>query len=117
MTKLIPPEHHKTILVILIVALGVFVIYILREFIPAILGAILLYTLFKPLYTYFSVTKKMRKGIAAMLVMVISFIIIIVPFTGASLMIIEKVAEFRSQPLMINHIMEKGNAMLGKQFN
>ena len=82
--------------VILIFAL--LLLFSMREFFTAFLGSIMFYVLFKPWMEYLVKRKKWKKGRAAILVVVVSFFIIMVPIFLFSSLIIQKIAPLISHP-------------------
>jgi len=102
-----PIKHRKNIVLGIIIALGLFLAYALKDVFTAILGAIILYTLFKPLYIFFSAKKKWNKSLSAISIIIISFLIIVLPFISLSWMIVEKIIIFKNNPQEINIIINK----------
>jgi predicted PurR-regulated permease PerM len=77
---------------ILIMVFGVFILFELYSFIDAILGAIILYVLLRPLMTLLIVKKKWRPGWAAIALMFGSFVAVLVPIFGFSYLLISKLS-------------------------
>jgi predicted PurR-regulated permease PerM len=65
--------------IIIILLLGILLFMQLYSFVPAVLGAITLYALLRKWMFYLTIKKKWRKGWTALLLMIISFIIILLP--------------------------------------
>ena len=65
--------------IVLILLLGILLSFQLYSFLPAMLGAITLYILMHRWMFYLTEKKKWRKGLAALLLMFVSFIVILLP--------------------------------------
>jgi predicted PurR-regulated permease PerM len=110
-------KQKKNLVLGVTVVLGLFIIIALKDVFTAFLGAIIFYVLFRPFYIYLSEKKKLYRGFSAILVILISFIIIILPLTILSLMIVGKVIAFRADPTDLEHIVEKINLLSSKYLN
>src|SRR5215470_557591 len=66
--------------IIIILALGLLLFLELRFFIPAVLGSLTLYILMRPRMHYLTEVKKWNKAKAAWMLMILSFLIILLPF-------------------------------------
>jgi predicted PurR-regulated permease PerM len=117
MHEIYSAKHYQQLLLILILVLGIFLIFELTELLNSILGAIVLYTLFKPFYLSLRQNYKINSGISSLIIMLISFLIIVIPFTAVSWMMINKINEFRTQGIMNNGLIQKINDFAGKKFD
>ena len=71
----------RTVFAILIfLALGILLFLELSFFIPAVLGSLTLYILMRPRMHYLTVVRKWSRARAAWLLMILSFLIILLPF-------------------------------------
>lgn len=96
--------------------LGFFIVYALREWVNAILGAVILYTIFRPAFLYFVYQKNLNKLLCTLLIIIVSFLIILLPFFSLSWMVIDRIIEFRKDPRVIEGIIKKADAFLFKEF-
>ena len=87
---------HQFVLVALLVATAL-IGYTLKPFLDAILGAIILYVLFRPLMRRLVEQKKWKKGMAALFIIFISLILVMIPIMAMSYMIIPKLSIFFSE--------------------
>jgi predicted PurR-regulated permease PerM len=117
MQEIYSAKHYQQLLLILILVLGIFLVFELTELLNSILGAIVLYTLFKSFYINLKKNYKFKPGVASLLIMLISFLIIIIPFTFVSWMMINKINEFRTLGIMNNGVIQKINNFAGKEFD
>src|SRR5580698_6108632 len=92
---------RQLVLLAVIIGLIGFIFYELQDFIPAMLGAIIFYVLARKPMMYLTHKKKWHAGLAALLVMVISFLIILLPVFLFSHMIFAKISDILSNPAPI----------------
>ncbi|MGZ3884384.1 MAG: AI-2E family transporter [Bacteroidia bacterium] len=105
--------QRRNIILILMILLGVFLMFSMVHIFGAILGAVVLYTLFKPAYLYFHEKWRLPPSLSAAFIILLSFIIIIVPLFFLSWMIIGKLIEFQHDPELIRNITDKINHYTG----
>lgn len=86
-------KQRNNIVLVSIVVLGVFLLYALSGLFSAILGAIVLYTIFRPFYLYLVAKKGWNKSLVALIIIFGSLVIIVIPFITLSFMIIGKITE------------------------
>jgi predicted PurR-regulated permease PerM len=75
-----------------IVILGCFLVFALSGLFSSILGAIVLFTIFRPVYLYFVEKKGWRKSLVALLIMLTSLILIIIPMMSLSILVVGKIS-------------------------
>lgn len=110
-------KQRNNIVLVGIIVLGCFLIYALQGLFSSILGAIVLYTIFRPFYRYLVDKKGWGKGWAAVLIIVLSFIVIVIPFLSLSIMIIDKVGSITSNNFPIHDWFAKIDAFAGSHLN
>jgi predicted PurR-regulated permease PerM len=98
---------NKYISAFFILTVGTFLFLGLREFFSAFLGAIVFYTLFKPFYRYLHFRRKLRPSIAAIIIIVISFLIVVLPVGTLFTVIFNKISAVASDPEMIQNYNKK----------
>lgn len=79
--------------IILILLIGILLFLQLATFVPAVLGAITLYVLLRKWMFYLTLKKKWRKGWTAVLLMLLSFIIILLPVGLLANMLSSKISD------------------------
>ncbi|MES2426430.1 MAG: AI-2E family transporter [Bacteroidota bacterium] len=109
-------KQRNTIVLVSIIVLGCFILYSLSWLINSILGAIVLFTIFRPFYLYMVNHKNFNRPIAALIIIFISFIVIILPFTALSFMVIGKLSEVDTNTLPIQEWLVKIDAFAGSTF-
>ncbi len=96
----INPENkpNKIIFLIVIVTFGLLLLFSLRNYFTAFLSSVMFYVLFKGWMETLVKRYKWKKGRAAILIIVVSFFIILVPVTLFISMVYNKVAPVISHP-------------------
>lgn len=85
-------KQRNNIILVSIIILGCFLLYALSGLFSSILGAIVLFTIFRPLFLYLVEKKRWNKSLVALLIIFSSLIIIVIPFLTLSFMIIGKIS-------------------------
>jgi len=114
---MISKKQKQNIILIMIVLLGLFLAYSLRIICSAILGAIILYTLFRNLYIKLVVEKKWRNIFAFIFIAISTFSIIILPFFTLSWMVIDKLSFFNRNPKYLQELISHLSSMSGIDLN
>jgi len=83
-------EERKRIILFLSIALGGFLFYAMRGMFSAFLGAIVLYTIFRPLFAWFTEKAGFRTWVTSLIILLLSFVIIVFPFSLIIMMIFNK---------------------------
>src|ERR1700749_650729 len=94
-------KQRNNIVLAGIVILGCFLIYALSGLFSSILGAIVLFTIFRPVFLYFTKKKKWNKTLVALLIIFSSLIVTVIPFLALSIMVIEKIGTVNKDNLPI----------------
>lgn len=101
-------KQQQIIILSLIILLGVFLAYSLKDIFTAVLGCIILYTLTRGLYLSLINKYNWKPVFAALLLIIGTFIIIVLPFFTLSWMVINKISYYSSNPqeiqLIIDHL-------------
>ncbi|MFD1629615.1 AI-2E family transporter [Pseudopedobacter beijingensis] len=108
-------KQRNNIVLIVILASAALILYSLKAYITAFLGAIVIYTIFKPIYLFME--KRIPAYIAATIVIVVSFIIMVIPFFALGYMVVSKVADWRSDSFQLKALLYKLDDVVGMQLN
>ncbi|WP_026902703.1 AI-2E family transporter [Pedobacter glucosidilyticus] len=108
-------KQRNSIVLIVLLLLAVIILYSLRDLFTAFLGAIVIYTIFKPLYIY--LCKKVKKYVAASAIILLSFLIIILPFFVLSYMIIDKVSSLKQDQFQLKALISRLDDFVGLKLN
>ena len=100
-----------------ILLLTAFLLFISLHIINALLGAVIFYILFRPLYLYLHKKKQIRSSFSAALVLVASFLAVVVPVSGLCWLIVSKLMDFQKHPEALTAIVDKVTGLLGTSFD
>src|SRR5690554_4140216 len=106
-------KERNIITLILLVFLGGMIIYAVKGIIGALLGTIVMYTIFRPLNSWMVERLKWRRPLVAILIMVLSFLIIVLPFLGIGTLLTNKAIDLLKNPEWINNIVNAINEFAG----
>ena len=110
-------KQRNIIVLDILIILGCFIIYSLRAIAGSLLSTIVLYTIFRPVYLHLTGPWKFKRWLAAVIIIVLSLVIIVLPFLALSLMVIAKITEFNQDPMRIKVIMQKIDDFAGSKLN
>lgn len=109
-------QRHRIVLIITLV-LGAFLLWIMRDLIPAFLGAVVMYVLFRPVFGTMIVKWGWKRWIAALTVILLSFTSLVLPFLIVGYMIAGKVQMLLNHTDAINAIFSRVQEYLGYDFH
>ncbi len=98
-------QNHLLLLFILV--LGALLLYFSWMIIDGILGAIIFYTIFRPLHIYFTEKKGWSGGLSAIAIILVSFLVLILPFFVLSSLVINKILYYQTNPNELGILKEK----------
>jgi len=110
-------KQRNNIILVSIIVLGCFLLYALSGLFSSILGAIILYTIFRPFYIYLVDKKNWNRSAVALMIIFLSLIVIILPFLTLSFMVIGKISGINRDSLPIDAWQNKIDAFAGASFN
>jgi predicted PurR-regulated permease PerM len=110
-------KQRNNIILVSIIILGCFLLYALSELFSSILGAIVLFTIFRPFYLYMVEKRNFNRALAAVIIISISLIVIVIPFLSISIMVITKIASINRQSLPIDEWLNKIDKFAGSNLN
>lgn len=105
-------ERNTITLVILLIISGI-LIYAVRGIIGALLGTLVMYTIFRPMNLWMIHRLRWKRPLIAVLIIIISFVIIILPFLGIGTMLTNKVIDLLKNPGWIENIVASINEFAG----
>lgn len=91
-------KERNVITLVLLLLLGAVIAYAVRGIIGALLGTMVMYTIFRPLNIWLVERLKWRRSLAAVFIIIISFLIIVLPFLGIGTMLTNKIVELVKNP-------------------
>jgi predicted PurR-regulated permease PerM len=110
-------RQRNNIILIAIVVLACLLLYSLSSLFSAILGAIVLFTIFRPGYLYLTEKRNWGRAVTALMFILVSLVVIVIPFLSLSFMVIDKIASVRDDPFFIDQLVLKANTFAGSTFN
>lgn len=110
-------KQRNTIVLAILIILGCFILYSLRTIAGTLLSTIVLYTIFVPVFSFLVEKWNIKRWLAASLIIILSFVIIVFPFLTLSLMVIDKVSEFQEDPIRIKNLVEQIDTFIGSKIN
>lgn len=100
-------KQRNNINLVIIIALGCLIAYSLHGIFGSILSTLVLYTILRPAFIYLVDEKGLNRSFSAILLLVISVVVLILPFYALSAMVIEKIAELQSDPIYFKNLLFK----------
>jgi predicted PurR-regulated permease PerM len=110
-------KQRNNIILVSIIGLGCFLVYAASGLFSAILGAIVLFTIFRPMYLDMVEKRKLNKSLVAMLIIFLSLIVIVIPFLLLSIMLIGKIRSIHIDSLPIQEWITRIDKFTGTNFN
>jgi predicted PurR-regulated permease PerM len=112
-------KFNDYFLIVLIGIIAVFLLFQLYQFLNSFLGAIILYVLLDPLMEKLVMKKKWKRGLAAITLMLGSFIVILIPIFGFSYLLISKMSVMFNESSFflqtVNTIDQKFRTLFGRE--
>jgi predicted PurR-regulated permease PerM len=100
-----------------IIILGCFLVYALSGLFSSILGAIVLFTIFRPVYLFFVEKKHWNKTAVALLIMLTSLIVIVIPLLSLSILVVNKISGLNLRSFDLQGWISKIDDYAGYHFN
>lgn len=110
-------KQRNNIILVAIIVLGCFLVYALSSLFSAILGAIVLFTIFRPVYVNLVEKRRWSKTITALLIIFISLVVIVIPFLSLSIMVVNKIGEINKDSLPIQEWIYKIDTFAAAHLN
>ena len=110
-------KQRNNIILASIIILGCFLLYALSGLFSSILGAIVLFTIFRKLYINLAEHKGWNKSLVALLIIFTSLIVIVIPFLILSIMVVGKITSINIKELPIEQWSSKIDAFAGANLN
>ncbi|WP_316810596.1 AI-2E family transporter [Pedobacter heparinus] len=100
-------KQRNNINLVIIIALGCLIAYSLQGIFGSILSTLVLFTILRPGFIYMVDVKGMNKSFSAILLLMVSVVVIVLPFYALSAMVIEKIAELQNDPIYFKNLVFK----------
>lgn len=109
-------KQQKNIVLIILIVLGLFLAYSLKDIFSALLGAVVLYTIYRPMFLGLIQKRGWKRSVATLFIILSSFLIIILPVFALSWMVISKISYYSTNPQQIKDIIGHISGMAGIDF-
>lgn len=88
--------QRKRLLIFSIFSLLLFILYGLRDYFSALIGSVILYVLFMPMFRFLTEKKGWNASLASGLIILLSFVLLVLPFLSLSVLLTEKIVYYTS---------------------
>lgn len=106
-------RERNIIILLIIILLGGVILYATSGIFGAVLGTMVMYTLFRNLNVFLIERWRWPKSLAAVFVIVVSILIIVFPFLGIGKMLFNKAIELQRNPEWIRKVIDAVNHYVG----
>jgi predicted PurR-regulated permease PerM len=110
-------KQRNNIILVSIIVLGCFLLYAISGLFSSILGAIVLFTIFRPLYINLAEKRGWNKPAVALLIIFTSLIVIVIPFLILSIMVVGKISSINISQLPIDQWTSKIDTFAAANLN
>src|SRR6185312_10258574 len=110
-------KQRNNIILVATIVLGCFLVYALSGLFSAILGAIVIFTIFRPLFINLVEKRHWNKTLVALLIIFSSLIVIVIPFLVLSLMVVAKISSLNIGDLPIQDYIYKVDIWVSHELN
>ncbi len=117
MKELFNLNQRTNIVLAITFLIGILLLYSLKDLFSAILGAVVMYTIFRSFYNYLTQKKRIGRFLSTTIILFISFFIIILPFFVLISMVANKAAGMNINAEEIKIILEKIDRFALENFN
>lgn len=108
-------KERNIITLIILIILSCILVYAVRGIVGAILGTFVMYTLFRPMNIWLVDKLRWKRPLAAVVIIIISFLIIVMPLLGIGTMLTRKVMQLLENPDWINNVVAAIDEFAGDQ--
>lgn len=109
-------KQRNNIVLLILIVLGAGILYSLRYIAGTLLSTIVMYTIFRPVYIHLILNWRWKKAAASTAIIFGSFLIIILPIITLGMMVLDKVNEFRQDPLRVQYTIMKLDSFFERTF-
>ncbi|MDP9076646.1 MAG: AI-2E family transporter [Bacteroidota bacterium] len=110
-------KQRNNIILTAIIILGCFLVYALSGLFSSILGAIVLFTIFRPIYLILVEKKGWNKTLVTVMIIFTSLIVIILPMMSLSIMVVGKIGSINKDSFNLQEWVTKIDDYAGYNFN
>ncbi|MCA5003985.1 AI-2E family transporter [Sphingobacterium bovistauri] len=108
-------KERNIIILLIVLVLGAILLYAMRGIYGAFLGTFVMYALFRNLNIFLIEKWRWPKSLSAIVIIIISVFIIVLPFVGIGTMLVNKAMELQNNPEWINKLIDAVNKFAGEK--
>lgn len=106
-------KERNIIILLIVLILGAILLYAMRGIFSAVLGTLVMYTLFRTLNIFLIEKWRWPKPLSAIVIIVVSLFVIVLPFFGIGSMLVKKAIELQQNPAWIKQVINAVNQFAG----
>lgn len=106
-------KERNIIILLIVLTLGGILLYATRGIFGAFLGTLVMYTLFRTLNIFLIERWRWPKPLSAVLIIILSVFIIVLPFIGIGSMLVRKAVALQENPAWIKQVIDAVNQFAG----
>lgn len=106
-------KERNIITLIILILLSIIIVYAVRGIIGAILGTFVMYTMFRPMNIWLVEKLRWNASFSAVIIILLSFVIIVLPFLGIGSMLTKKIVYLLENPEWITNVVDSVNKFVG----
>ena len=110
-------KQRNNIILAGIIILGCFLLFALSGLFNSILGAIVLFTIFRPVYLHLVEKKRWNRTLVAVMIILTSLIVIVIPLMSLSIMVVNKISGISRNTFDIQEWVSKIDDFAGSNFH
>jgi predicted PurR-regulated permease PerM len=110
-------KQRNNIVLVSLVILGCFLIFALSGLFSSILGAIVLFTIFRPVFINLVEVRGWNKSLVALLIILVSLIVIVIPFIALSIMVVSKISSININSFNLQDWIARIDKFAGNTFH
>lgn len=110
-------KQRNTIVLVILIVLGCAILYSLRTIAGSLLSTVVMYTILRPVYIHLTEVWHWKRVPAVLSIIISSFLIIVLPFLTVSLMVINKITDFKKDAIRIHVLSDRLDNFLTVKFN
>ncbi|WP_345266727.1 AI-2E family transporter [Nibrella viscosa] len=107
MNNIYTPRQQRILLIASLLILGGFIIYGLGQYVSGILGAGILFVVFRPWFHYLVHKRRWNRVVATIGLMIFAFFVIILPFLVLSIMLVDRIQYYSRNTDQILGLVQK----------
>ncbi len=113
MTNIYTPQQQRVLLITSLLVIAGFIIFGLRGYVSAFLGASILYVVLRPWFTALAIKRNWNKSLVSTLLIIFSLVVIILPFLTLSLLLIDRIQYYSQHTDDILNLVKKAEDLTG----